>query len=372
MVDISKIEVGKTYKYGELCEKFGEARVSSNSKKAQLKEWERFFKWTNITTQKYQIEEVYNFPKEKTDGRRNNGGNSTSKYLAMDDCIMNYLQKRRDVEVTIGTLLEDIGLLIKDYHCYKRKNEFFIDQGFSEGVVNNVFWKMQFIERNAKAAIDRLKKENYLNCEVDTILVNRDRSSVVLDDDGIQKEKALKQQIMTEMGIHNFDLYKKEKRKDFDPKYQAGLKELFGDEADYVFQRFHLILNDKKTYTSKSSSGRDGLTRRFVKEICMYIMSLDYKGFYLKENTQRQVINLLEQLFVHMNAENWNRYEEEDFKTNKELVFMVTYYQMQGGWRTNGTVTFEKTERKKDNSYRKGIKTRKVEERKDVEESIQK
>lgn len=107
----------------------------------------------------------------------------------MDDCIMNYLQKRRDVEVTIGTLLEDIGLLIKDYHCYKRKNDFFIDQGFSEGVVNNVFWKMQSIERNAKAAINRLKKENYLNCEVDTILVNRDRSSVVLDDDGIQKKR---------------------------------------------------------------------------------------------------------------------------------------------------------------------------------------
>lgn len=92
----------------------------------------------------------------------------------------------------------------------------------------------------------------------------------------------------------------------------------------------------------------------------MYIMSLDYKGFYLKENTQRQVINLLEQLFVHMNEKNWNCYEEEDFKTNKELVFMVTYYQMQGGWRTNGTVTFEKTERKKIIHIEKVLKREKL------------
>ena len=51
------------------------------------------------------------------------------------------------------------------------------------------------------------------------------------------------------------------------------------------------------------------------------MLTLDYKGFYQKENTERQVVSLLEQLFVRMNAENWNRYKEEDFETNKEMLF---------------------------------------------------
>ena len=43
MVDVTKIEIGKIYKYGQLCELFREDRKSSNSKSSQLKEWERIF-----------------------------------------------------------------------------------------------------------------------------------------------------------------------------------------------------------------------------------------------------------------------------------------------------------------------------------------
>ena len=131
MVDVTKIEIGKIYKYGELCETFGEERKSSNSKKSQLKEWERFFRWQNITAQKYRIEEIYDIPKEKMDGRKSNGGNSTSKYLAMDDCIMKLLQKRKEFNSTIGMLLEEIGLLMVDYHLHKRNSYYFTSQGLS-------------------------------------------------------------------------------------------------------------------------------------------------------------------------------------------------------------------------------------------------
>lgn len=85
------------------------------------------------------------------------------------------------------------------------------------------------------------------------------------------------------------------------------------------------------------------------------MIKLDYKEFYQKENTARQVVGLLEKLFVHMDEENWNCYKDEDFETEMEMVFFTQFYMVQGSWRKNGRVVFEE---KKDDSYRIGIKTK--------------
>lgn len=70
-----KIRVGETYKYKELCEILkDEPKTGTNSRKAQFREWERYFKWSNPTKQKFLIEEIYDVPKDKIDGRKNNGG----------------------------------------------------------------------------------------------------------------------------------------------------------------------------------------------------------------------------------------------------------------------------------------------------------
>lgn len=64
----------KDYKYKELCKLRGEETKTGKSKQLQLKEWERFFKWVNPTTQIFRVTEVFEVPKEKIDGRKNNGG----------------------------------------------------------------------------------------------------------------------------------------------------------------------------------------------------------------------------------------------------------------------------------------------------------
>ena len=354
MVDVTKVEIGKIYKYGELCERFGEDKKSSNSKKSQLKEWERYFRWDQLTPQKYQIKEIYEIPKEKVDGRRNNGGNSTRKKLGMGDCIMALLQKKKEFNSTIGLLLEEIGLLMVDYHLHKRNPYYFTSQGFSRGVVNNLLWKMPSVEKAVKASIERLRRDKYLSRTIETILIRVDHSSDILMPVEIKAEKEMKQQIMIDMKIQDNDLYNKENKKEFDRRYKIGLQNLFGDDASYIFQRYHLTYLEKE-YAPKSQDGIDGLTRKFVKEICISMIKVDYKGFYQKENTVRQVVSLLEQLFVHMDEENWNCYKDEDFKTEMEMVFFTQFYMVQGSWRKNGRVVFEE---KKDDSYRIGIKTK--------------
>lgn len=75
-IDICRnnLVIDTIYKYKELCSIFGEAIKSSDSKKAQLKRWRRFFDWDNPTTHTYRIIEIYDEPKEVEDGRKGNGG----------------------------------------------------------------------------------------------------------------------------------------------------------------------------------------------------------------------------------------------------------------------------------------------------------
>lgn len=361
MVDVRKIEVGKIYKYGELCQLFGEDKVTSNSKKSQLKEWNRFFRWEQMTTHKYKIQEIYDKPEEKNDGRRNNGGNSTSKYLGMDDCIMRFLQQNNgEASLTIAELISRIGLVVSDYKEYKRTKGIFVEMGYSEGVVNNLFWKIRFVEQSAKSAIERLEKGGYIHCFIDTVLVYNNGKSKILEYIEEVAEKEMKAQIMKDMGIGQNDLYRKEIMEKFQEKYRNGLQELFGSHALYVYRKYNLFLKGKQ-YELKSEKGIEGLTRRFVKEICVHMINLDYKGFYLKDNTKRQVVSLLEKLFVHMNQKCWDGYEEEDFETNAGRLFLGGFYMEQNKWREDGRIIFDKTEKvEKDDSYRKGVKGKKV------------
>lgn len=67
---------------------------TGNSKKAQLKEWRRYFDWENPTKQIYRITEVYDIPKEKEDLRKNNGGfrEGSGRKVKMKeefDCLLN-------------------------------------------------------------------------------------------------------------------------------------------------------------------------------------------------------------------------------------------------------------------------------------------
>lgn len=95
-MNLTNIEVGRTYKYKELCEALEDKQTTgTNPRKAQLKEWGVYFRWSNPTSHKFLIEEIYKVPIEKEDGRRNNGGarknsGSKSKFTEEFNYILNY------------------------------------------------------------------------------------------------------------------------------------------------------------------------------------------------------------------------------------------------------------------------------------------
>lgn len=87
----SKLNTNQTFKnYKALCECLNEPVKNGCAKKAQLKEWERFFSFEK-NGQKITITEIFDTPKGKVDNRINNGGYNTKNIQPMMDYIMSTL-----------------------------------------------------------------------------------------------------------------------------------------------------------------------------------------------------------------------------------------------------------------------------------------
>ena len=117
---IKNLTVGKVIKnYKELCELLEvEAKKSgSNSHKAQLKEFNRYFEFEK-QGHKYIIKNIYDKPKDKIDNRSNNiGGNNTVFADDIEHLILNILAKSKDDTVTIarGQLYKALSMCNENY-----------------------------------------------------------------------------------------------------------------------------------------------------------------------------------------------------------------------------------------------------------------
>lgn len=110
--DIAKLELHKTYRYAELCELFDE-KISKGmkSKRSQLKEWHRYFNWTNPTSWDYYITEIYSEPKEKEP--HGNKGKRTTRYGKIFQNFPNFnMSYEQGKERGVYALIKDNNIYI--------------------------------------------------------------------------------------------------------------------------------------------------------------------------------------------------------------------------------------------------------------------
>lgn len=334
MKGIEKLEL-KIYTYKELCALFGEEEKSGNSKKAQLKEWERYFKWTNITSQKYSVEEIYKKPLPKQDGRKSNGGNSTSKFIALDDVIMEYYSKHEETSGTLGRLSVDIGILTEQYDEYRNAQYGIIQRGIPSYVVNNLFWNIQSCVIHAmRASLERLKKEGYLEVRSYMVLNLKTRQEEELSDSISNEIIIMENKTLNEMGIVRSDIILNEKmRKDFNEKMRTKIHEKYGYDICYYYKKYRIKATGEK-YQNKSKESIDKLTRKFIKTIGNSMLKVNIpktEDSELYDNTQllRDTMELLNYFFVWMNSASWDKFWDDgelDIDNNiKEALFWTQY-----------------------------------------------
>lgn len=122
---INNIKVGQVIKnYKEFCELIGEKTKTSNSKKAQLKEWARYIKW-HKDGNKFIIDEIYNIPLPKPIHKGNN-----NKYIEEIKDILTYyiynqikINNDNVVTLSISELINILGMANNTYSIgtYKKR-----------------------------------------------------------------------------------------------------------------------------------------------------------------------------------------------------------------------------------------------------------
>lgn len=116
-MNIEKLYVGQTFKnYKMLCEELGMEAKKANSKKAQLKELDRFCRYHNVG-QTFYIDEIYETPKEKVENRGKSEGSRRNIYGNAVQLLITDLLAKSDGYITISKnkLMLSIGMININY-----------------------------------------------------------------------------------------------------------------------------------------------------------------------------------------------------------------------------------------------------------------
>ncbi|MED3912661.1 hypothetical protein P4597_26600 [Peribacillus simplex] len=165
-MNIENLEIGKVYKnYKALCEVLGEKAQVGNTKKAQLRKWERHFSYSK-DGHKFIISGIYDTPTEKVENR--GGANNTLKHAQkMDDTLMYLLDKEEDkvLFLTINRLLLKMKMVNSNFsfgnqNKKKVSNYLNIEEALIEEFFNAT---KRTLNSNVESMLNRLKGRALIN-----------------------------------------------------------------------------------------------------------------------------------------------------------------------------------------------------------------
>jgi hypothetical protein len=172
---LDNLQIGQIIKnYKELCTLLNWKVSSNNSKKAQLKELERYVKY-HKEGNKYIIDEIFQEPNEKQDNRKNNKGKS-AEYI--DDLELRllgeFLTKGKGNNLTIGksVLLRDTGLVNSNYsYCKKRQEKLATYLDIDKETIYDYYNSVDsMVINNLERALKNLSNEKILDLDTTTII----------------------------------------------------------------------------------------------------------------------------------------------------------------------------------------------------------
>ena len=252
------------YKYKELCKVLEvEEKKRGNSRSGQLKDWARYFNFykPNPKGQKYIIDEIYDTPKQKVDGRGksdgsrcNNSGGIYGKYI--DPMLVNYFQKcLRDsnykIYETKNRLAETCGIINCNYKVAnenkdKLKQYLYCEEGekVSSSALYHVFQKINDLKKPIISSLSRLQAKSLIEFEMSYIIYFKNDRRLA-DDIEFEVIKECEESILKELRIE--DKNKLRTNDKLKAKYYKKVDELICqelDECDGIYQGFKIIIND--------------------------------------------------------------------------------------------------------------------------------
>ncbi|MGG1664504.1 hypothetical protein [Brevibacillus sp. NRS-1366] len=168
-MDLSNISKGQIVKnYKEMCNLLYEPVLAGNSKKAQLKEWERYFSFYKDGN-KFVIVDVYTEPLQRQDERNSNGGvrKLLPHAVRMDRILMyqlNLIENKGEIFLPISSLLKEMNMINQNYNFGKRhikKVSKYLK--IEEATVEEFFdYSRRTFKNNIESMLDRLRNKSLI------------------------------------------------------------------------------------------------------------------------------------------------------------------------------------------------------------------
>ena len=184
-MNLDFLEKGKVIKnYKELCKLANIEVKAGNSKKMQLKELERYCKYIKIGN-KFVIDEVYEKPKDKEDGRKNNKRKSADyiedlELILIGEMLLNDYKTHNRLVIGKSVLLRETGLVNINYsYCKRRINKLSKFLNIDKLTVSEFFnLNNRSLMNDLERALKNLKNKGLIIINSSTILCKETTNNI--------------------------------------------------------------------------------------------------------------------------------------------------------------------------------------------------
>lgn len=239
-----KFTAGQIIKnYVELCKIFNFTPTKSNMRKWHIKELDRYCTW-HKEGWAFVVDEPFDKPLPKVDGRKNNGGHSKYGTL-IDELIIQLVQDTPVENQTFADIFTEYIILFSDeYKALKQKgyDEFANDNGLSKNLVSAYVQKMNNIVKQCfESSLKRLHNQGVIKYSLNTMIEDSIYGKSVADKKTVKKIKECEKIVLEQMGITHFNRFI---NKDVNYEFIGNVCNMFSDSILYYYKAYSIGLAD--------------------------------------------------------------------------------------------------------------------------------
>lgn len=319
-MDIKKINEGDVIKnYKEMCNLLGENILGGCSKKAQLKEWERYFDFGR-KGQKFIIEKIYDIPKPVT--LREN-----AVYVKAIELLLMYELSKKPGNCCRYTKTNLFRLLGMINDSYAENKKYIVSNKLKEyknWEVRHFYGRTnQKLSEILFSALNSMKRRCLIEYSEQNIIVERTDDNELIYKIASPSETELilqaKKNVLAEMGYTKIPFIKFD---EFYEKVNEKLKELY--DWNCVYREYEIIYNRefmKNDIVVVEKEIKDELREKQIKLNCDIISAINKQADKLFEKNRNN--------FLKSSFENDSLFEESDGFENKKFYYPDNYIDVQ-------------------------------------------
>ena len=246
-INTSNLQIGQIVKnYKELCALLGEEfKQGGDSRKAQLKEFARYFEWEK-SGQKFLITDIYDTPLPKEDGR------NKGKYVkCIEIILLNYLSKQKGYTYTLNKKKwwELLGMVNRKYDNVSQEELLEINPVITKFEIRHYYQRCnKKLEEILFSALRSLSSRKLIDWEIETVIVTRNQEKTHYRVANVFEKKIIlrAERYVLHKIMHlekMFNVFAKQMQDEFYRLVNEILKDSLDEDWQYYFKQVKIIYN---------------------------------------------------------------------------------------------------------------------------------